>query len=164
MLCIKTIELLFWSITQELFGHLKCSCYFWVSWTIYFKTHIYYFSEKFDNFEIEHKTCLFLVGVQYSLTVLLKSEYIVVMNAPSWIWYISSTNSWIKTLRSNRPTTEYQRYNKTFEKLTFLILILRETLLRSERMYLNCYWLIHYWNTPWEVSLFLVYPEGNHIF
>ena len=33
-LWIKTVKMLFGSITQELLGLPKYQCYFWVSWTI----------------------------------------------------------------------------------------------------------------------------------
>ena len=39
-LWIKTVKMMFGSIIQELLGLHKLWCYFWVSWTIYYKTHI----------------------------------------------------------------------------------------------------------------------------
>ena len=39
-LWIKTVKLLFWSISQELHDLLKFQCYFWVFRTIYWKIHI----------------------------------------------------------------------------------------------------------------------------
>ena len=55
---IKTVKILFWSITQEPLNLLEFWCFFWVHWTIDNKMHInYYFRKGVDNFEIEHKTC-----------------------------------------------------------------------------------------------------------
>ena len=57
-LWIKTVKLLFGSITRELFGLHKFLCYFWVSWTIYCTMHLLFFRIKgVDNFEIEHESC-----------------------------------------------------------------------------------------------------------
>ena len=39
-LWIKTVKMLFGSITQEPLGLPKFWCYFWVSWTIFYKMHI----------------------------------------------------------------------------------------------------------------------------
>ena len=55
-LWIKTVKMLFGSITQKLLGLPKFWCYLWVPWTIYYKMYII-FQEGVDNFEIEHKTC-----------------------------------------------------------------------------------------------------------
>ena len=59
-LWIKTVKIWFWSITQEPFDLLKFKCCFWVPWTIYYKMHIIFWKDV-DNFEIEHRTCSFLV-------------------------------------------------------------------------------------------------------
>ena len=44
-LWIKTVTMLFGSITQELLGLPKFWCYFWVSWTNYYKMHISFFKK-----------------------------------------------------------------------------------------------------------------------
>ena len=38
-LWIKTVKIMFWSVTQEPLGLLKCWYHFWVPWTIYYKMH-----------------------------------------------------------------------------------------------------------------------------
>ena len=61
-LWIKTVKIMFWSVTQELLGLLLTiltlpflrSLDNWLQYA-------YYFSKRCFNFEIEHKTCLFLV-------------------------------------------------------------------------------------------------------
>ena len=46
-LWIKTVKMLFGSITQKRLGLPKFWCCFWVSWTLYYKKHIYIiFSKK----------------------------------------------------------------------------------------------------------------------
>ena len=55
-LWIKTLKMLFGSITQEPLGLLKFWCYIWVSWTILLVVYIT-FQKGVDNFEMEHKTC-----------------------------------------------------------------------------------------------------------
>ena len=55
-LWIKTVKMLFGSITQDPLDLPKFGCYFWVPWTIYYKIHILFFKKDVDNFEIEHKT------------------------------------------------------------------------------------------------------------
>ena len=47
-LWIKTVKMLFGSITQELIGLPKFWCYFWVPWTIYYKMHILIFKKMAD--------------------------------------------------------------------------------------------------------------------
>ena len=54
---IKTVKMLFGSITQEPLGLFWCWCYLWVPWTICYKMHILVFKNDVDNFEIVHKTC-----------------------------------------------------------------------------------------------------------
>ena len=44
-LWIKTIKMLFGSVTQELLGLPKFWCYFWVPWTIYYKMHMLFFKK-----------------------------------------------------------------------------------------------------------------------
>ena len=56
-LWIKTVKILFWSMTQEPLGLLKFECYFWVHWTMYYLMNDIIFQKSVDNFEIEHKTC-----------------------------------------------------------------------------------------------------------
>ena len=51
-LWIKTDKKLFESIAQEPLDLSKFWCYFWVSWTIYYKM-----QKGADDFEIEYKTC-----------------------------------------------------------------------------------------------------------
>ena len=44
-LWIKTVKILFGSITQEPHGLPKFWCYLWVPWTIYYKMHILLFKK-----------------------------------------------------------------------------------------------------------------------
>ena len=83
-LWIKTVKILFWSISQELLGLLKFLCYLWVPWTIYCK--IYHFSKGVDDFKIAHKTCLFLGGSYNSNGLIFLSERCIVSMTSSWKW------------------------------------------------------------------------------
>ena len=44
-LWIKTVKTLFWLITPELIGLLQFLWYFWIPWTIYYKTHVLFFNK-----------------------------------------------------------------------------------------------------------------------
>ena len=72
-LWIKTVKILFWSITQEPLGLLEFQCYFGVPWRNYYTIHIIFFKKVFiiiflDTCRAQNMLILWL-GVQFSLKV-----------------------------------------------------------------------------------------------
>ena len=65
-LWIKTVKILFWSISHEPINDwlTEILILFWVPWISYHKI---FFKKSVDYFEIEHKTCFLGLGVQFLL-------------------------------------------------------------------------------------------------
>ena len=64
---IKTVEILFWSITQEQLGLLQFQCQFWVPWTVYYKMHISFFKKVLIILRWGTTHAYFWLGVHYPL-------------------------------------------------------------------------------------------------
>ena len=51
-----------WSMIQEPLGLHKLQCYFWISWTIYYKMHMLFFKKVLEILIWSTKHAYFLVG------------------------------------------------------------------------------------------------------
>ena len=80
---IKTVKILFWSITKKIYlsitqnmhGLLRFYCHFLVSWTTYYKMYVQFFQKGADIFEIEHAQNILILG--YGCSTPLKNPAIM---------------------------------------------------------------------------------------
>ena len=82
-LWIKTFKMLYGSTTQEPLGLPKFLCFlFSVSWTIYYKMHVFFFQKGVDDFEINTTYVKFWLGCSTPLMTNRSIKIYLIIRGP----------------------------------------------------------------------------------